>query len=369
MIQLLFNVLDRIQNWTPDPALTVAICAVYAIALAYFFGSARKNYAAIPELKPRPAQPQPPDCMAVIPARNEGGTIARVVKSLPADSVIVVDDNSNDGTAKEAESAGAGVLRAGKLPKGALGKPHACMVGAQAIGTKWILFADADTWFEPGVMESLLHAAEAADLSFLSLHLEHVSGTFSERLITPLMQALFFAGINPRTSPEGAFLGHCVLVRRAAYEFIGGHGASLSFLMDDVKLALLAQRHRLNFGLVRTSSLGHVRYHVGWDGLMDGVQRNAYRFVLLEGSQGVAAAGAYLTATLWLPLALLLGLAGQPLASVAITLMPMIVLWPWYGASWAWSAPLAIYAAIPIVVNAVYNVLTTTHVPWKGREV
>ena len=72
----------------------------------------------------------------------------------------MVDDNSNDGTAKEAESAGAGVLKAGKLPKGALGKPHACMVGAQAIGTKWILFADADTWFEPGVMESLLHAAE-----------------------------------------------------------------------------------------------------------------------------------------------------------------------------------------------------------------
>ncbi len=47
--------------------------------------------------------------MVVIPARNEEGNIGAAVRSLPPDSVIVVDDFSDDKTAEEARAAGAGV--------------------------------------------------------------------------------------------------------------------------------------------------------------------------------------------------------------------------------------------------------------------
>jgi dolichol-phosphate mannosyltransferase len=52
--------------------------------------------------------------LAVIPAFNEEGKIGRVVGKIPAgvvDAVVVVDDASSDGTAAEAERAGASVLR------------------------------------------------------------------------------------------------------------------------------------------------------------------------------------------------------------------------------------------------------------------
>src|SRR5438132_9290647 len=73
------------------------------------------------------------DCMVVIPARNEEGNIAEAVRSLPPDTVIVVDDFSNDNTAEEARRAGAGVLPAPMPVEGALGKSNACMEGARVL--------------------------------------------------------------------------------------------------------------------------------------------------------------------------------------------------------------------------------------------
>lgn len=54
-----------------------------------------------------------PEVSAVIPAYDEGDTIASVVRDAQshADEVIVVDDASTDGTAEEAASAGAVVVR------------------------------------------------------------------------------------------------------------------------------------------------------------------------------------------------------------------------------------------------------------------
>jgi len=52
--------------------------------------------------------------LVIIPAYNEQGKIGRVIKKIPkesADKVIVIDDGSSDGTAAEAEGAGATVLR------------------------------------------------------------------------------------------------------------------------------------------------------------------------------------------------------------------------------------------------------------------
>jgi dolichol-phosphate mannosyltransferase len=57
-----------------------------------------------------------PRLLCIAPAWNEGGRIARVVRSIPAglvDAVLVVDDGSTDDTAQRAEDAGALVVRTG----------------------------------------------------------------------------------------------------------------------------------------------------------------------------------------------------------------------------------------------------------------
>ncbi len=368
MIQFLFNALDRVRNLDLDPMVVYVLAGIYAVLLVTLLGRAWQNFRTLPELPVRSAQTSSPDCMVVIPARNEQGFVGQAVQSLPPDSVIVVDDASTDGTVKEAEEAGAGVLRAPKLPKGAYGKPHACMIGARAITSKWILFADADTWYEKGIIESAIHAAEVNELSFLSIHLDIATNSIAEHAIAPLMQALFFAGIAPRESPEGVFNGQCVLVRRTAHEFIGGYGNTLSFMVDDVKLALLAQRHRMQFGTARTS-LGHAYSHRGWGGLWEGIRRNSYRFVLIPSSHGLWLLLTAGVAAAWLPLSLFLAATGYWPLAVAVALLPVLLLLPWYRNLRILLAPIAIYAILPILVNAFLGVVTTTHVQWKGRAV
>src|SRR5258707_14521902 len=73
------------------------------------------------------------DVAVVIPARNESDRIGATVKAaagLPGvDIVVVVDDGSTDGTATEAQNAGASVLRHARNR----GKAAAMETGAEAV--------------------------------------------------------------------------------------------------------------------------------------------------------------------------------------------------------------------------------------------
>lgn len=82
------------------------------------------------------------DTTVLIPAHNEQGTIAKVVK-VAVDAgfpVLVVDDGSRDRTAQVAEQAGARVVR---LPENR-GKGGALAYGLAYIQTPYTLMLDAD---------------------------------------------------------------------------------------------------------------------------------------------------------------------------------------------------------------------------------
>ena len=119
-----------------------------AVAMLVVAMKARISYLRLPNLPPA-TNKQSPDITVVIPARNEEATIARAVESFPGVPVIVVNDASSDSTASVARKAGALVIDAPPLPAGALGKPNACQAGAAAVHSRWLLFVDADTWYEP----------------------------------------------------------------------------------------------------------------------------------------------------------------------------------------------------------------------------
>jgi hypothetical protein len=232
------------------------------------------------------------------------------------------------------------------------------------------LFADADTWYEDGILESLIYAAEMNNLSFISLHPQMECESIAEHILTPYCEALFFAAVNPRKCPEGAFDGRCVLVRKDAYDFIGGHASGLTFLVDDLKLAMLAQRHRMKLGLARTSRLGHSRYHTGWSGLWEGIARNSFKFTLLPSGQGFIVLLIVLLAALWLPAVGMAYSGGAPLLAVLLLLLPFLVLVTWYRSPIrVLLAPLAFYAMLPMIGHALYCVVSSHRVYWKDREV
>jgi glycosyltransferase involved in cell wall biosynthesis len=300
--------------------------------------------------------------MVVIPARDEEGNIGAVVRSLPPDSVIVVDDFSTDNTAEEAQAAGAGVLPAPHSIAGAVGKSNACMEGARVLTSRWILFADADMRFEPGFMESAVAAAEAGKVDFLSVYLRPEYGTLWESTLSPHGVALYFCAINPRADPASAFNGQCVLVNRAAYEFVGGHKAVLGDVCEDLKMAALAKRHRMKFAVMRAPRLGRVHIRP-----VDFV-RNARRFaqVKLRGMSVVFAAVAW---ALWLPVLVILFARHQFAAAIAWALVPSVLLSPWYGWARAILAPVGIYAILPNLLRGALGAATGRHFEWKGRVI
>ena len=92
----------------------------------------------------------------LIPAYNEAGYVGRtvsVLKALPAiGSILVVDDGSTDGTAREAEEAGARVIRLRRN----MGKGAAVLAGARCLKAPYLALLDADLGESAAEIERLL---------------------------------------------------------------------------------------------------------------------------------------------------------------------------------------------------------------------
>jgi glycosyltransferase involved in cell wall biosynthesis len=346
--------------------------AALTLLLGILLVAGRRRYRALPVIPPiePSSSARLPDCMVVIPARNEEAVVARAVRSLPPDTVIVVDDHSTDRTAEVAREAGAGVLTAPALPRNALGKPNACAFGAAALESRWVLFTDADTWFEPRFLDSVVACAEASNLSLLSIYLDPDYHGLAEHTLVPYARALAFAGFGVVDAPPGLFRDQCLLARREPYLFIGGHGAVLTQLSEDVKLTRLAERHRLALAVARASHLGHVRLYTGYAGIRAGIERQAFRFMALPSTVGVAILLAALSAALWLPVLAWLLWDRQWIAAAAFFAVPTFLLLPWYPHKrTALLAPLAIYWILPVLAAAFLSAVFGRPVEWKGRTV
>ncbi len=349
-----------------DPELSRWVALGVGMAIAALLIAARLRYRAMPELKPA-AQPLAgaPDCMVVIPARDEAAVIGDCVRSLPPDSAIVVDDHSRDNTAQIARSAGAGVLKAPDLARGAMGKANACAAGAAVITSKWILFVDADLVFEPGFLNAAVGYAETNGLALVSFYLRPADHSVSERILLPLAVALYFCGVNPSRNRQAGFNGQCILARRDAYQFIGGHRAVLSSRNEDVKLAALAERHRLKIASVRATRSGQVRIRE----LRRTLERGGARFLMVTPWIGVMTLLAAVALALWLPAFAWLLADREWIPAGAFAIVPVALLWSWYRNWRAITAPFAIYFLLPLMVNGFAAALMDRRIQWRGRTI
>lgn len=354
--------------------MSLLLAALVAAGIFLLIGKSRWNYDSLPEL---PVTPEAPldDVAILIPARNEEANIGRAVSSLQPGGVFVVDDDSSDRTAEVAVAAGAEVLRAPRLKANALGKPNACWAGAQATQSKWILFVDADTWYEPPFLPSLLAYARRESMQVLTVFLRQECLTWPEKVLLPYAFALYFTGVSARNvnspkSMEALANGQCLLVQREAYEFMGGHKAVISSVIEDVALAARAKRHRLKLQVMRAEHLGHVRMYDGLKSIWHGFEKNSVRFLSVNPWVGVQVIAASILLTSYIPVLIALIAEGQYAAAVLFALAPAIALRPWYG-NWTYAlqAPIAIYLFQAIALTALLTTATGGKSVWKGRKV
>jgi len=349
------------------PSVTAA--TVFVLVTSWLFYRARTNYLRVPLLPRVPPGRTPSDCMVVIPARQEEGVVGNAVRSFPPDTVIVVDDHSTDKTADEAREAGAGVLDAPHL-KGAQGKANACMAGARILTSRWILFADADTRFQAGFLESVIEGAYQSEVTFLSVRLTPRPEGWSESLLQPYLDALLFASPRLLRDPVLLFEGQCILVLREAYEFIGGHAAITNYVADDLHLATLASSHKMGIGVVRAAGLGHARTYSEGEGGWRWIERKAFRFFHMDARITVRILLTASIAALWLPLAVWLWLEGHRVIPFLLVVVAWLALRPWYGnRPRLLLAPVAIYAALPLLLHGLTTAFFKKEIVWKGRKV
>jgi hypothetical protein len=367
--------------------VTEFLVVALAAAIVLILWKSRLNYIVLQSL-PVVSNRQPLDLTVIIPARNEAHQISRAIKSFSGHPVIVVDDDSTDNTGEIARAAGAHVIRVircqtPQLPNSAKGKPTACAEGARHASTKWLLFVDADTWFDPPFAASLVAYAAAERLPFVTAFLRQHCESLAEKALLPYAFALYFTGVSARAvnnpkSREALANGQCMLFDRAVYESIGGHSAVATSVIEDVALARHAKQQGVPVRVIRAEHLGHVRMYDGLAAIWQGFQKNSFRFLLINPWSGLQVIVASILLTSWLPV-LLLGLADYPKLSGAALLMPtpvtilliapLLSLLPWYRGWRVLLAPFAIYLFQLIALNGMFATLTRRPTLWKDRHV
>lgn len=220
----------------------------------------------------KPARSERPDCRRVsllIPARNEAHSLVSTLPTLLAQGaleVIVLDDQSEDGTAEVAQQLGARVVEGQPLPAGWVGKSWACHQLAQHARGDILIFVDADVVWHSGALSAVLTELERSGAGLLSVFPRQNNVTLGERLITPQVDSTLL-GLFPApllTVPHAAAAvanGQVMAFQRATYERLGGHRCVKGELLEDVVFSRLVKSKGERLGLALGQTMIGVRMY------------------------------------------------------------------------------------------------------------
>jgi hypothetical protein len=353
----------------PDVA---AWASASLIALA--LGVLRRHWSQLPALEEDPQlPPDPPSVCLCIPVRDEFEELPAALASwlaqdYPALNILVVDDGSTDGSTEVLRQWAAArpdrlrVLRNDHLPPGWLGKNHALDLASrqpEAQTADWLLFADGDVQATPALLRRAMAFTLRQPTDILALLPAVDAVGPAERLILPLAASAFLMVVPPHQVPNPHHAAFCgvgafTLVRRSAYDAVGGHGAAPLEAIDDMMLACRVKAAGFVNRVARGGPDLHLRMYHGLVELVRAMRKNTAAqpawWLLFPALPLILVVG---LAPVWLPfaghpgLALLLWLLVPVLAGDTqqrITGRPMDVLWALWplntlvlavGAAWA----------------------------------
>jgi hopene-associated glycosyltransferase HpnB len=374
-------------------------------------------------LEPVPSGNSPEDLSYVtvlIPARDEaaiiGSTLTALARQGPNLRVIVIDDESKDGTAQACKELGTrlgdtpggsgfsgdpargsgfsrdpatsgaasfalaiDIVRGRPLPAGWGGKLWALEQGRERVATPFTLLLDADIVLAPGIVPALLLRARESDAELVSVMARLSTQGFWEKLLAPPFVFFFkllypFALANAPGTRNAAAAGGCLLVTTAALAEIGGFGAIRGALIDDCTLAarIKAKGHRLWLGLSHgvVSRRRYTRLADFWQM----VSRTAFT-QLKYSALVLLAVAAIMLAIFAGPIAApfldaspsVLLVSALALAAMAAAYVPVV---RFYGLPWAWALtlPLAGLLFLAMTISSALSYWRGIRARWKSRS-
>ncbi len=332
--------------------------------------------------------PSLPSLSVVIAARNEVDDLPATLDSLLAqdlsiDEIVVVDGGSTDGTREvvRARAPRVRLIEEPPLPEGWIGKSWACSVGARATHGDWILFLDADVHLHPAAVRTALSWAvrDSADLASLATRIE--VGSTWERIVMPFYVQMVLTHLRaPRVNDDASSAamanGQFTLVRRAAYEAVGGHEAVRTQLVEDVALAQRFRARGLRLRVAWAPELAQTRMYRSRSEISEGILKTVHGTRYSTAAQIGRLIG--LVGLFWLPLGLLpLGIAVGSLPLIGMGAFLYAALFGKHvafarsvGAPAAYGLlyPAAVAFFVVLLARSIRRGAGGRPVEWKGRE-
>lgn len=326
----------------------------------------------LPRLHPSAAVSDLPSLSIIVPARNEAENLRHLLPSLrglrypgPIE-ILVVDDESTDGTAEVAAAFGTTVIRAGPRPPGWLGKPFAAHRGAEAASGVWLLFTDADTRHASDSATSAVAWALAQNVDALTLFPSWETGNPWEAAALAVAFAGLFAGLSRF---DGLVNGQYLLIPRSVYFASGGFAAVRDQMLEDLAFGQRLRALGYRIALVDGGDMVGVRTGGDLRALFHGMARWA------AGTMGMP------DLRPWIPVLLAMGTA-HPLFELmrrrrrtgwARWALVAFGTYPW-ARRWGQpaAAALAPFGAALLAGSALWGLMARTSgrgIPWKGRWV
>jgi len=320
----------------------------------------------------------------LIPARNEAENLPKIINDLLEQEhqymeIIVFNDQSTDQTASILESLTRkdrriSYIHGDALPKGWLGKNHACHQLAQHARGQYFLFLDADIRIHGDLITRALSLAQKWHLALLSIFPKQELKSIGEQLTVPLMHYILLSllplplvRLSSFTSLSAAN-GQFMLFDAETYRKKQPHRHFKDQRVEDIHISRWYKKQKLNVACIAAQRDLICRMYHNYSEAINGFSKNI----------AACFGNSYINASLfWMANAL--GFIPVYVAK------PMLFLWIYIFLQVSIRifvsitanqdvlrnviyAPLQILALGHIIIQAIYNSLNQKFV-WKGRNI
>jgi hopene-associated glycosyltransferase HpnB len=336
-----------------------------------------------------------PEVVVVTPARNEADVVGQSMAALLAQDypgtlhIVLVDDDSSDGTAAAAERAAARsntrhkltVVKNAGLAPGWTGKLWAVNRGLAeaerlAPDARYVLLTDADILHERTSLRQLVSRAEQGGYKLVSLMARLKTETLAERALIPAyifyFQKLYpFSWVSDPANKTGGAAGGCMLVDRATLNAIGGIAAIRNALIDDCALGrAIKAKGPIWLGLA--DGVASLRGYPRWTDVWMLVARSAFTQLGFSAAMLVVST-VMMLATYVMPLALALFATGPARLLGAIAFLMMVFAYQptlrYHRLSALWSLAMPLIASFytAATIDSALRYWSGRGGQWKGR--
>lgn len=232
-----------------------------------------------------------PSVSIIVSALNEAETIEAGLSSLcaldyPNLEIIAINDRSTDATGKiidrfAAKHSNVTPVHISQLPDNWLGKNHALHKGIEMASGEYVLLTDADIVMQPDTLKKSMQHCVMYNVDHLVLSPYMHVKTFFNKVMMMIFWASFMILFRPwrasdPNSSASVGMGAFNLVKKSAYQAIGGLANCKMQPLDDVMLGKMLKQHGYRQQLVDGIDLIAVEWYPSARAMIKGLEKNLY---------------------------------------------------------------------------------------------